>query len=380
MYLIDCNSRTCQRGGNLAATLTQLGPRLALSQGRGTGNTDNGRDIYTLNNPLPTIGTGDFTVVFFWENQTALTDSFHYIAGTNLTYFAFPARHSSISNNFGCLLGAGTFTDSGFSGSGVGKHAAVVRRKSGQLRFWVDGRVSSDTASTTSVGQITKLVVNSFRDDTSAGLGTGRIVYLYGIELRAWGDTEAQEFVDNPWSIFRPQIRPIFYTAGSGPTYTLTASAGLFSLTGVASSLVASRLLTASTGSFVLTGQDAGLRAGRVLAANVGTFVLDGKNINLKFDRVMSAGTGTFTLTGNVANLVYSPLTGPTYTLTAEKGTFTVDGQTAQLLANRVLSAQVGEFDLVGNDTGLYVVVPGTGPVLYIDLISKNIMLLQRLD
>lgn len=208
----------------------------------------------------------------------------------------------------------------------------------------------------------------------------GGTVYLTCGWARALSNDEIRSVSDNPWQIFKPINRKIFFgVGGSGPTYTLTAAPGSFSLTGIASSLSAARILTANTASFTLTGQATSLKYNRVLAAEVGSFTMDGKNANLLFNRILTATTGGFTLTGNAANLVYTPF-GVTYTLTAETGSFNLTGQLASLIANRVLTAQLGEFTLTGNDAGLYLVVPGTGPVLYLDLISKKVMLLQRLD
>ncbi len=202
-------------------------------------------------------------------------------------------------------------------------------------------------------------------------------IYWDGRVVPAWVFAELYR---NPWQIFEEISTPLFIPiAAVGATYTLTAESGGFTLTGVANSLLAARLLSASTGSFSLTGNAASLLYNRALVAQVGTFSLTGNSVNLLFNRVLQGNTGAFTLTGNAANLVYTPF-GVTYTLTAETGSFNLDGKIASLLANRVLRAQVGDFDLTGNDAGLYLVIPGSGPVLYLDLISKKVMLLQRLN
>lgn len=109
---------------------------------------------------------------------------------------------------------------------------------------------------------------------------------------------------------------------GGGPTYTLTAATGSFTLTGQAANLVVSRKLTAATGSFTLTGQ----------------------STNLKVSRNLVAGTGTFSLTGISANLVYTPVSGATYTLTAQTGVFNLTGQAAAFKVSRKLTAETGSF------------------------------------
>lgn len=119
---------------------------------------------------------------------------------------------------------------------------------------------------------------------------------------------------------------------GGGPTYTLTAATGSFTLSGKAANLVVSRKLTAATGSFTLTGQSA----------------------NLKVSRKLTAATGTFSLTGISANLVYTPVSGATYTLTAQTGVFNLIGQAAAFKVSRKLTAGTGVFYFVGNAANFY--------------------------
>lgn len=251
-----------------------------------------------------------------------------------------------------------------------------------EVRAWINGVPQGALGDLFTVGTVTRMATNS--NPIVIGLRSNNLnkmtgqIAVVGIFTRRVFTSEALSLSANPWQMFEPLTERVFFGV-SGPTYTLTTVKGNFSLTGVASSLLAARLLTANAASFTLTGQSTGLRYNRVLAAEVGSFTLDGKSANLLFNRTLVTSTGEFVLTGNVANLVYTP-TGVTYTLTAETGNFDLTGQLASLLANRVLTAQLGEFALTGNDAGLYLVVPGTGPVLYLDLISKKVMLLQRLD
>ncbi|MDY6960302.1 MAG: DUF3168 domain-containing protein [Pseudomonadota bacterium] len=116
-----------------------------------------------------------------------------------------------------------------------------------------------------------------------------------------------------------------------GPTYTLTAEAGVFTLSGQAAGLLASRLLSAEAGAFALSGQAAGLLAARRI----------------------DAAAGLFTLSGQAAGLDYSGDDGPTYTLTAETGSLAFTGQAAGLRASRRLSAATGSFAFTGQAAGL---------------------------
>lgn len=70
----------------------------------------------------------------------------------------------------------------------------------------------------------------------------------------------------------------------AGPTYTLSADAG----------------------SFTINGQDANLIYGRVLVADSGSFTITGQDANFIRNYVLSAESGNFTITGQDARLVYS--------------------------------------------------------------------------
>lgn len=119
---------------------------------------------------------------------------------------------------------------------------------------------------------------------------------------------------------------------GGGPTYTLTAATGSFTLTGQSANLVVSRKLSAATGTYTLTGNAA----------------------NLVVSRKLVAETGAYTLTGIAANLVYTPVSGATYTLTAQTGVFTLTGIAAALKVSRKLTAETVAYYFTGNDVGLY--------------------------
>lgn len=117
-----------------------------------------------------------------------------------------------------------------------------------------------------------------------------------------------------------------------GPTYTLTAATGSFTLTGIAATFKVSRKLVAATGSFALTGQAA----------------------NLQVSRKLVAGTGSFALTGVAVNLVYTPVSGATYTLVAQTGAFNLTGQAAAFKVSRKLVAETVAYAFIGNTANFY--------------------------
>jgi hypothetical protein len=141
---------------------------------------------------------------------------------------------------------------------------------------------------------------------------------------------------------------------GGGPTYTLTAVTGTFTLTGQSANLVVSRKLAAATGSFLLTGQAANLVVSRKLVAATGSFALTGQAANLVVSRKLTAATGVFAFTGNAANLVYTPVSSATYTLTAQTGTFNLTGQAVSFKVSRKLVAETVAYVLTGNAANFY--------------------------
>lgn len=120
-------------------------------------------------------------------------------------------------------------------------------------------------------------------------------------------------------------------TPSAGATYTLTAAQGSYALTGSASGLTAARKIVAGQGSYNLTGQAATLKAARRL----------------------TAAQGGYALTGYAADLVYTPIGGATYTLSAAAGTYTLTGQASGLRAARKLVAGQGLYSLTGVAAGL---------------------------
>lgn len=158
-------------------------------------------------------------------------------------------------------------------------------------------------------------------------------------------------------------------TAATG-SYTLTASAGAFTLTGVAANLLVGRRLVSDVGTFSLTGQAANLLAGRILVCDAGSFSLSGQNATLIYTPVgaytLIADAGSFTLSGQAASLLAGRK------LTSDVGTFSLSGQSANLLSGRLLTASVGTFTLSGQAAtltyvpfgGAYTLTAATGAFL----------------
>lgn len=144
-----------------------------------------------------------------------------------------------------------------------------------------------------------------------------------------------------------PTLVAVSWAPAASTTYTLTASAGTFSLSGQAAGLLVSRRLTCSAGTFSLSGQSASLNKVSRVAADAGVFLLSGQTANLLANRSLTAANGTFTLTGQDADFALGKR------ILADVGTFSLSGQDATFLLNRVLASEFGEFTLSGQVASL---------------------------
>jgi hypothetical protein len=89
---------------------------------------------------------------------------------------------------------------------------------------------------------------------------------------------------------------------GGGPTYTLAADAGGFTLGGEAAATVVSRRVSCGSGNFAVAGQAVQFGApGRVLSVGGAAFAVTGGNAALPRARRLSAAHGAFGLTGFAA-------------------------------------------------------------------------------
>jgi hypothetical protein len=132
-------------------------------------------------------------------------------------------------------------------------------------------------------------------------------------------------------SIGRPQRQVIanyYVPYATGPTYTLeaeagafvwdgepsfsdfevTAESGVFTMTGVALDLIATRTLVATAGVFTMTGSDSDLRVltEATLIPEPGLFVMTGNEVTFGRPRTLEAMSSSFVMTGEPTRLVYT--------------------------------------------------------------------------
>ena len=259
-------------------------------------------------------------------------------------------------------------------------HNIVLRWDGGAAHFFVDG-VNKGTACLPTG----TLAGNSGGSsiEVMGGHNVTRIVtdndsprfdlYSWGVWDRALNDSEIASL--KSYAVVDLAHRPLIFpgAGGGGPTYTIPADQGTYTLTGQAVGLLAARVLTATQASYVLSGQDAGLTKTYVLQALQGAFGIVGQDANLLAQRIVFAAQGTYSLTGQDATLLAQLVLGATagtytmtgqdvdlsvllpgsYTLTADQGAYTLAGQAANLLASRILTAAQGSYSVVGQDAGL---------------------------
>lgn len=275
-------------------------------------------------------GSGTGWSVGFWTDNGAVVTSIVLVNPSTLQWSATSSNALKLGWNFVAILVQNTF-------GAEPSHISAICETS-QTRTGLTGHTqlrSSTVGSFVGAGASQGLT----RSDNPIGAVGIRVINGY---------TEAQALAELKLirSITEPQFRSpekqtfLFKSTTSGPTYTLTAATGSFTLTGVSATLKVSRKLVAATGTYSLTGQAAAFNVSRKLVA----------------------ATGTYTLSGIAANLVYTPVSGATYTLTAQTGTFSLTGQAAAFKVSRKLVAEVVAYTLIGKDVGLYLngVVPVT--------------------
>lgn len=149
------------------------------------------------------------------------------------------------------------------------------------------------------------------------------------------------------------------YTAPSGfnawyeSPVGITAEAGVFTLTGAATTLKAARRLTAAAGDYTLTGGATSLERGFKVAADSGSFTLTGEAVALKVARKLAADAGAFTLAGGATSLERG------FRIAGDAAAYNLTGADALVNFGGRLEAGSGAFTLEGGDA-TFTVAAGT--------------------
>lgn len=265
-------------------------------------------------------------------------------------------------------LGNYEFTPSAADSTQVGRvHVVAITGDGSTANVYYDGRNVASSAYTPptyvyDAANHRALIAGS----TGLGAGSNTTCYLGAVWRRVLSSSEIAKISANPWQLFAPRRIWVPVSAGSAASYTLTAGAGSYSLTGQAALLKASRKVVAGAGSYSLTGNAAGIYRGLRLVAGAGTYSWSGQAANVRAQRKLVAAAGTYALTGNAAVLRLGrmlAMASGSYTFTgqavglnktgssslaAETGSYALTGQAAGVLAARKLTAGAGSFALTG--------------------------------
>lgn len=155
-----------------------------------------------------------------------------------------------------------------------------------------------------------------------------------------------EAIVRDPYNtLFRPANRPIYFIpAAGGPTYTLTANSGTYTISGTAAALTASRAITATAGAYSASGTDAALtyQQNNTLTADSGTYTTAGTAADLVASRALPADSGSYTVSGTSVTLRYG------YILSVDSGAYAATGTAVDLTASRAISADSGVYTYNG--------------------------------
>lgn len=153
--------------------------------------------------------------------------------------------------------------------------------------------------------------------------------------------------------------------------YSMVASVGAFTLTGITNALKIGKYMAAATGVFTLTGISNVLNLGRKMSVTVGTFTLTGFDAILMAGKRLVAETGTFVVTG--IDIIFRN----SLTMINTVGSFVLTGFASGLYKGYGMLAELGTFTLTGIDTGLKLgikmaVTVGTLTLTGIDILFKR--------
>lgn len=204
-----------------------------------------------------------------------------------------------------------------------------------KVRLFVNG--VEETSKTVGIDTVLSAIPNTTAPFEIGRVNNGTNYYAGHINrVAAWSRAlswaEVAALYENPWQLFRPLNRSIYFLpaeSGVGSTaYSLTAAHGSYSLSGQAVTLTPTfhRSLALAEGSYTLSGQAVGLTympgsGAYGLTLDAGQYTLAGQGLATRVERQLTAAAGVFTLAGGVVGLTVARQ------LAASAGTYTITGQ-----------------------------------------------------
>ena len=355
--------RVNQATGRIGGTAVGAGPTWLGGRLRVSGSTS---DYVLLEHGLPLNIAAPFTMVIGCERLAGSGVSWTLLRDTSVWYGWYMEAQGDVKS-------ADNNVFNGLVSLGAGNNYAFSHRSSTDLTGASIGSLAIDATATlpTTVNRA-EVALGVIRRSTITAGADSAFTHLAVIRGTVT-DAELTSLAIDPWQLFAPQTIWVPVSAGAPASYTLTAAAASYSLTGNAAVMRASRRLSAAAGSFALTGNaaglyrglrltaaagayawtanSAGLLQGRSLLAAAAAYTLTGNAATLRAARKLSAAAASYTFTGNAAALTYTPLGA--YSLSADAGAYVLTGNSAGLRAGRRLAASTGIYNLTGSAASL---------------------------
>lgn len=263
----------------------------------------------------------------------------------------------------------------------LGWHHFVVVHRSGTFSLYVDGvertqlnisdSWSQPAAGNHSIGNR----LNGYSSQYFDGAIQDLIVINGGL-TRA----EAKSLYQNHWQVFKPLPNRWLNAVASGvTTYTVTAQAGSYSISGQSVTVLKNKLLTAQVGSYIVSGQNAILLRHRNLNSQAGEYAVSGQAVSILRHRNITASTGNYTLAGQSVGITYTSLI-PAYSMQCLSGSYNLTGRSAAILKYRLITAQAGGYILYGQTANINKYSVGTGSLTkYVNVLTGELLILKQL-
>jgi len=326
-----------------------------------------------------------FTILFVAKKSTAAIDSIISFGGASVGY-GWQIQTGGISTSGRITYGGVADYTAIPSFYEVGTDAIyAVSVAATTARFFRNGRfIGSCAVGSAHTNKPTQSLTLGAAYNGSAYVNKSTSTIYGGALLSgALSDSDVAKLSENPWQIFAPRetrlFVPVSYIGGS---YTLTAQAGIYSLTGQPAQLLKSKLLTSSGGTYQHVGADASLYRSRQLSLSGGSYSFSGASADITFtglsaNYILTAQGGIYSLVGSSADITYTALS-PSYLLTAQGGTYNLSGNDIDLRKSKRVTASGGVYSYIGQQVNIT-----AGPavvstlVRYINVLTGEILLLQ---
>jgi hypothetical protein len=357
-------------------------------------DNDGGTGWSVTGNVDPGITAGDMVIVSTALNTDAPTWSSQALSATGVTFGAANERQdtgvttgndiklmvSDHAVSSGTSSAAPVYTATASATSPEGASVFLRIRQTDQpIQLAPSGNVAASGEATTQqlTGGSGTFVAGRLQDDENPAdtVDIGSAGYtelewcLAASSAAANGDIYQFRVTENGIELGTYTVTAEWTIGSGGPTYTLTAEAGSYAITGTAAGLRAARRILAEAGAYSLTGTAANLRLTKRIAAESGSYSITGTAAGFRASRRISAEAGAYSITGfDVAftrarrmladagsYLIVGQDVGlrASRRLTLDAGSYAITGTAAQLRRIRLLTANPGSYVITGTAAGL---------------------------